>query len=180
MTAPTREQVVAWRNAAYELALKDEDYATVEEAMGFHLAALAFAAGQSGQAGSGDPLQSLMEKYQSGQASGSGAELVREVEEAAQRADALGRIGMSVTAEQTDAYSLVRASNELWPRLRAALLSGDAAREDAKRYRWLRDQDWFSSPLAVVHSPKDAVKLGHDCPSRDRLDAAIDRARGGK
>ena len=46
--------------------------------------------------------------------------------------------------------------------------------EDADRYAWLREQDWFSAPLAVVVRPKEAIKLGHDCPSRERLDAAID------
>jgi hypothetical protein len=48
--------------------------------------------------------------------------------------------------------------------------------EDAARYRWLRRQDWDSGALAVVADPKAAVKLGHDCPSRERLDDAIDAA----
>lgn len=60
---------------------------------------------------------------------------------------------------------------DLHPRIAAALV-------DAERYRWLRQQDWFSGPLAVVRDPKQAIKLGHDLPSLDRLDAAIDRARG--
>ncbi len=47
-------------------------------------------------------------------------------------------------------------------------------RADAERYRWLRIQDWFDGPMAVVVNPKDAIKLGHDAPSRERLDAAID------
>jgi len=47
---------------------------------------------------------------------------------------------------------------------------------DAKRYRWLRAQNWNGSLLAVVADPKDAVKLGHECPSLDHLDAAIDAA----
>jgi hypothetical protein len=49
-------------------------------------------------------------------------------------------------------------------------------RRDAERYRWLREQHWNTSPLAVVCNPKDAVKLGHDLPSLERLDAAIDVA----
>ena len=49
-----------------------------------------------------------------------------------------------------------------------------ALRADAERYRWLRIQDWFDGPMAVVVNPKDAIRLGHDAPSRDRLDAAID------
>lgn len=47
---------------------------------------------------------------------------------------------------------------------------------DAKRYRWLREQDWDTGPLAVVRDPKLAVKWGHDLPSRARLDEAIDAA----
>lgn len=47
---------------------------------------------------------------------------------------------------------------------------------DAERYRWLRAQHWGTSPLAVVVDPKDSVKLGRDCPSKDRLDKAIDAA----
>jgi hypothetical protein len=47
---------------------------------------------------------------------------------------------------------------------------------DAKRYRWLREQNWNDGLLAVVADPKDAVKLGYDCPSLDRLDAEIDAA----
>lgn len=47
-------------------------------------------------------------------------------------------------------------------------------RRDAERYRWLRVQHWSDSPLAVVVNPKTAIKLGHDAPSHERLDAAID------
>lgn len=49
---------------------------------------------------------------------------------------------------------------------------------DAARYRWLRAQHWDSGPLAVVRNPKDAVKLGYEAPSGDRLDAAIDKLMG--
>lgn len=45
---------------------------------------------------------------------------------------------------------------------------------DAARYRWLRMRNWFDSDIAVVVAPKHAVKPGHDCPSRERLDAFID------
>lgn len=47
---------------------------------------------------------------------------------------------------------------------------------DAARYRWLRKQNWNDGELAVVVDPKKSVRLGHDCPSLDRLDAAIDDA----
>ena len=48
--------------------------------------------------------------------------------------------------------------------------------KEAARYRWLRMQDWETGLLAVVADPKKAIKLGHDAPSRARLDAAIDAA----
>ena len=50
----------------------------------------------------------------------------------------------------------------------------EAIRLDAARYRWLRSQNWNDGVLGVVVNPKTAVKLGHDCPSLDRLDEAID------
>lgn len=52
-----------------------------------------------------------------------------------------------------------------------------ALRKDAERYRWLRQQHWSDSEICVVTNPKQAVMLGHECPSLDRLDAAIDHAR---
>lgn len=48
--------------------------------------------------------------------------------------------------------------------------------KDAERYRWLRTADWWVSPLCVIRDPKQNAKLGSDCPSRDRLDSAIDEA----
>jgi hypothetical protein len=51
---------------------------------------------------------------------------------------------------------------------------------DALRYRWLRDQDWDTAKMCVVIEPKKNVKLGSDCPSRERLDDAIDKAMGGE
>lgn len=53
---------------------------------------------------------------------------------------------------------------------------GIANAKDAERYRWLRAQNWNDGLLAVVADPKDAVKLGHDCPSLARLDEQIDAA----
>ncbi|MGE3346079.1 MAG: hypothetical protein AB7I35_01450 [Ramlibacter sp.] len=44
----------------------------------------------------------------------------------------------------------------------------------AQRYIWLREQDWNSAELCVVTDPKRTVRLGTDCPSRARLDDAID------
>lgn len=53
----------------------------------------------------------------------------------------------------------------------------EAMKADAERYRWLREQTWFSSSMCVVVYPKKVVKLGADCPSQDKLDQAIDQAR---
>lgn len=56
----------------------------------------------------------------------------------------------------------------------------EALRVDADRYQWLRMQDWFDGPLCVLRDPKAALTrgsgLGADCPSRMRLDTAIDAA----
>jgi hypothetical protein len=51
--------------------------------------------------------------------------------------------------------------------------------KDAERYRWLRSQHWNEAEMAVVSCPKSSVKLGVDCPSLERLDAAIDAALSG-
>lgn len=45
---------------------------------------------------------------------------------------------------------------------------------DAARYRWLRNQHWNESVLAVVLNPKESVKLGRDLPSLERLDKMTD------
>lgn len=50
----------------------------------------------------------------------------------------------------------------------------DADKLDAARYRWLRAQHWNDNTLAVVYIPKNAVKLGYDCPMGKRLDEFID------
>jgi hypothetical protein len=52
----------------------------------------------------------------------------------------------------------------------------EALRKDAKRYRFLRNQHWPVAYLAVVVNPKVSVKLGHDCPSGERLDEQVDGA----
>ncbi|MEW6316263.1 MAG: hypothetical protein AB1670_07710 [Pseudomonadota bacterium] len=61
----------------------------------------------------------------------------------------------------------------------ALLAERDALVKDAERYRWLRMADWWDSPLCAVRNPAKQVKLGSDCPSRDRLDDAIDAALQG-
>ncbi|MEC4239128.1 hypothetical protein [Pseudomonas sp. DSV-1] len=54
----------------------------------------------------------------------------------------------------------------------------ESLRKDAERYQWLRIADWWRSPVCVIRNPKEQAKLGSDCPSGDRLDAAIDAAMG--
>jgi hypothetical protein len=56
----------------------------------------------------------------------------------------------------------------------APSVSADA--RDAERYRWLRGQQWNESTLFVVAGHRSLVRLGTDCPSGERLDAAIDAA----
>lgn len=58
--------------------------------------------------------------------------------------------------------------------LEAATPTPDEA--DAERYRWLRGQHWYDNTIVAVRFPKDAVKLGHDAPSGERLDELIDDA----
>lgn len=64
--------------------------------------------------------------------------------------------------------------------LESHLASKDAEierlRADAERYRWLRMQNWHDGALCVVRDPYKAVRLGFDCPSRERLDEFIDAA----
>lgn len=45
---------------------------------------------------------------------------------------------------------------------------------DAARYRHLRAQHWNDGVMCVVLNPRDAVKLGRDCPSESRLDELVD------
>lgn len=56
----------------------------------------------------------------------------------------------------------------------AAPIRDEEQQKNAERYRWLREQHWNDSRVCVVARPKEAVKLGYECPSLDRLDAIID------
>jgi len=68
--------------------------------------------------------------------------------------------------------------HELLTRAEAAEARAAALEADARRYRWLREQDWFDGAMCVVRDPKSALTsgrgLGADCPARNRLDDAID------
>lgn len=60
---------------------------------------------------------------------------------------------------------------------RAALLKAvEEMAADAARYRWLRHEHWSNNIMAVVLKPKDAVKLGYECPSGGMLNVRIDEA----
>ncbi|WP_186122330.1 hypothetical protein [Burkholderia gladioli] len=62
---------------------------------------------------------------------------------------------------------------------RAAVPSDTTAlRDNAERYLTLRAQQWESSNLFIVAGGKSAIRLGVDCPSLERLDAAVDALRG--
>lgn len=73
-----------------------------------------------------------------------------------------------------NARLIVAAINAL-PSLLSRLAELEAK---AARYDWLREQKWNTSMLFVVAGGKNNVHLGTDCPMGDRLDAAIDAARG--
>lgn len=73
-----------------------------------------------------------------------------------------------------DANCQYRCASEIYDLLAAEQPSED--RRDAERYRWLRERNWNESALFVVSGHHSLVRLGTDCPSGERLDAAIDAA----
>ena len=76
-------------------------------------------------------------------------------------------------------HSEVRSGVRMFPVFGPPAIEANDAK-DAARYRWLREQDWFSGTLCVLRDPKrvltSGIGLGADCPSHHRLDAAIDAA----
>lgn len=66
------------------------------------------------------------------------------------------------------------AANEL-TRLRAEV---EALRADAERYRWLRQQSWYDSPICAVQDPREAVRPGFVTPFGSTLDYLIDKELG--
>ena len=86
----------------------------------------------------------------------------------------------SVVVSQ-EAYSIfMDRERALQDTLSAVTAERDELRLDAERYRWLRLADWWSSPICAVKDPKSQAKPGTDCPTRDRLDAAIDAVMAAK
>ena len=53
----------------------------------------------------------------------------------------------------------------------------EVAMVHAENYQWLREQQWDTSSLFVVCGPKENVRIGTYCPSLERLDDAIAKAR---
>lgn len=86
----------------------------------------------------------------------------------------------SVNAER-DTNSMLTDALETAERERDQLRAEvERLRKDAERYRWLRMADWWRSPLCVIRNPKEQAKPGSDCPSRTRLDEAVDAAMAAK
>ena len=153
MTAPTREQIEDWAREAGLLHVTVDGWVWAGAMERF--AALAFAAGQSGQA------------------AGSGAELVREIEAAAVANVRFLKLGvLPPDMERSRECARLKVS-PYWPRLRAALISGDAAREEAERWREL-------VPLMVKHPDSSCWFIGPPLGAGDDFVVAFDRARGGK
>ena len=91
--------------------------------------------------------------------------------------EALGGLIESVTG--VDQVSAVNDARAALAALRAQPDHSELVK-NAARYRWLREQHWSDSKFAVVSNPKTAVNLGSICPSRERLDEAIDAAINAK
>jgi hypothetical protein len=98
------------------------------------------------------------------------------------RTSQLSEVTLRMRELKAENAALCETNVKLGATLSAAWAKNTELRKDAARYRWLRWKDWFDSPLAVLADPKrvltQGVGLGADCPSRDRLDAAIDAAMG--
>jgi|SRR5690625_1288120 len=94
-----------------------------------------------------------------------------------QHAEDAGYEGRERLARDGDGYADPHTQAAWWGWC-ASLQSPEvqALRKDAERYRRLRGMTWHSSPLCVVSIPKKSVRPGLDCPSGDRMDAAIDAA----
>ena len=199
MTAPTREQVEGWAreaDPAYDVlgilhTVEDlQSFASVAITNGAQLHPLHEAASAvvkvlndptldvpiATAAKIGQQVVALERAlaFAAGQSSvnGSGAELVREVDQIEQA------LTDSVRAFEASGMNPKMQNRALWSliRLRAALLSGDAAREDAERLAWVIDNPqsyedlmeglWYRSEIGAL--------------SPDEARAEIDRARGGK
>lgn len=152
VTAPTREQVEEWKRAAIAYAASlPQSFRVERDVYSERLAELAFAAGQSGQA------------------SGAGAELAPELDQIEEA------LTDSVRAFEASGMNPKMQNRALWSfmRLRAALIAGDAAREDAERWREL-------VPLMVKHPGVPGWFVGPLLGAGDDFVVAFDRARGGK
>lgn len=169
VTAPTREQVEEWKRAAIAYAASlPQSFRVERDVYSERLAELAFAAGQSGQA------------------SGAGAELAPELDQIEEA------LTDSVRAFEASGMNPKMQNRALWSfmRLRAALISGDAAREDAERLEvelaWQRFCWKNVRMLAARHRKEEwAQHMLRFCDeagvkASPLRDAAIDRARGGK
>ena len=82
----------------------------------------------------------------------------------------------SAILSQRSASELARQVDQQAAELARLRAENERLKADAARYEWLRRQHWSDASMCVVMKPRSAVRLGHDCPAVDRLDAAIDAA----
>lgn len=89
------------------------------------------------------------------------------------------RIGAALLFDGTHGNPGAVVAKQELRRIAQAFNAGRASNAaNAARYEHLREQTWDKAPFCVVMRPKEAVKLGYDCPSHERLDAIVDKARG--
>ena len=96
------------------------------------------------------------------------------IEDRARFPDKPDDIGRMISARIGNLKAAAKQYEESW---RAAQLRADVLQADAERYRWLREQHWSTSAMAVITNPIDNARLGTFCPSEKLLDDAIDAAR---
>lgn len=99
--------------------------------------------------------------------------------------DALIAAAIQMCADKIDAvetsrhgylkYDQAEAIRSLTPAdAKVALDELDELCKDAERYRWLREQNWYESSVAVVTNPQNNAFIGASCLSREILDEYID------
>lgn len=94
----------------------------------------------------------------------------------------IAEMSLSDTLKQRMADDVRKSHDALTARLRALLTELEAAREDAARYRWMRNEARKSSPkisigIWGVNGNSHCGKIGS---TAEEVDLAIDAARKGK
>lgn len=78
----------------------------------------------------------------------------------------------SLRADNAHLHRRLRQWEDEWAARQSAWQ--EEVRRNDERYRKLRAMHWSDSELCVVRHPQNAVRPGHQCPSGEALDAAID------